>query len=124
MMLAIDELFTHLQRSAFRRRFHLRKKERLYLEKKGIETILSHGNDFVRQRLAEVDPAHDGRQTPMGNHPFFVAQHATATCCRGCLQKWHGIPEGRSLNEKEIDYILKVNAAWLQRQTGDASTHG
>jgi hypothetical protein len=56
----------------------------------------------------------------MGKHPFFVAQHATATCCRGCLKKWHGIPCGRPLTQEEIDYILDVNAAWLRRQMGES----
>jgi hypothetical protein len=33
----------------------------------------------------------------MRGHPVFIAQHATATCCRGCLAKWHDIPAGRAL---------------------------
>ena len=57
------------------------------------------------QALANAKPAdipNDGRQTPMRNHPVFVAQHATATCCRGCLARWHGIPPGRELTADDI----------------------
>jgi hypothetical protein len=46
----------------------------------------------------------DGKQTPMRGHPVFIAQHATATCCRGCLEKWHAIPHGRALSEQEQRY--------------------
>ncbi|MBN2217771.1 MAG: DUF4186 family protein [Pirellulales bacterium] len=52
----------------------------------------------------------------MRGHPIFVAQHATATCCRGCLARWHGISKGCPLSEAEIDYVLDVLRRWLERQ--------
>ncbi|ABA88949.1 hypothetical protein Pcar_1706 [Syntrophotalea carbinolica DSM 2380] len=115
-MLSSEELFRRLKRSRFRSRFFLREQEMNYLQKKGLETILSHGRDFVHARLAPARPDNDGRQTPMRNHPFFVAQHATATCCRGCLEKWHAIACGRELTEQEVEYIVSVNGTWLRRQ--------
>ncbi|MEU6081408.1 DUF4186 family protein [Streptomyces sp. NPDC047108] len=45
--------------------------------------------------MAPAEPYKDGRQTPYRGHPVFVAQHATATCCRGCPQRCHHIPQGR-----------------------------
>ena len=42
----------------------------------------------------------------MRGHPVFIAQHATATCCRGCISKWHGIEKGRALGEAEVDFIV------------------
>jgi len=39
---------------------------------------------------------------------IIIAQHATATCCRGFLQKWHGISKGRELREDEKRYVLGV----------------
>lgn len=115
-MLPSEELFQRLQRSRFRSRFFLREREMSYLQKNGLETILCHGRDFVRARLLPARPDNDGRQTPMRNHPFFVAQHATATCCRGCLEKWHAIACGRELTEQEVEYIVSVNGIWLRRQ--------
>ncbi len=112
----IDELFEALGRSGFRSRFRLGAKEAAYLRQRGIETILTHARQFVESRLADAEPANDGRQTPMRNHPVFIAQHATATCCRGCLAKWHGIAQGRPLSADEIDYIVRVIELWLRRQ--------
>ncbi len=112
----MGELFAALGRSGFRSRFHLNNKEATYLQQKGMEMIRKHARDFITARLADANPTNDGRQTPMKNHPVFVAQHATATCCRSCLQKWHGIPKGRPLSEQEIDYVLDVIARWLDRQ--------
>lgn len=85
-----DQVFERLARSAFRQRFRLRGAEREYLQRKGLETVMSHGEKFITERLAPANPANDGKQTPLRNHPIFVAQHATATCCRGCLEKRHG----------------------------------
>lgn len=108
-----DEVFAELARSDFRRRFRLRGKELEYLRGKGLPVILRHAADFIEKRLAPAEPPNDGRQTPMRNHPAFVAQHATATCCRGCLQKWHRIPKGRPLGEEEKRYVLSVLERWL-----------
>lgn len=112
----IDELFSALGRSRFRSRVALRTREAAYLHEKGLETVLEHARDFVVKRLADAEPANDGRQTPMKNHPAFIAQHATATCCRGCLQKWHGIAKGRELTVEEIDYVVEVIRHWLMQQ--------
>jgi len=52
----------------------------------------------------------------MRRHPIFVAQHATATCCRGCISKWHGIEKGRELNEVETDFIVALIMGWIEKQ--------
>jgi hypothetical protein len=109
----LDELFSALMRSKFRGRFRLGPKERAYLAEKTLPVILEHGRRFVQQRLAPAAPTNDGRQTPMRGHPIFIAQHATATCCRGCLEKWHRIARGQSLTAEQIDYVLGVLAQWL-----------
>jgi hypothetical protein len=112
----MDELFSALRRSKFRSRFRLAGKEAEYLRDKGLATILQHARDFITKRLAVANPANDGKQTPMRNHPVFIAQHATGTCCRGCLAKWHGIPKGRPLTQEQIDYIVEVLRRWLAGQ--------
>jgi hypothetical protein len=113
----IDELFARLRKSKFRSRFRLSGKDAQYLKDKGITTILEHARDFVTERLAQAEPANDGRQTPMKNHPVFVAQHATGTCCRGCLEKWHRIPKGKPLTAEQIDYIVEVLERWLTEKS-------
>ena len=113
----LDTVFRRLGRSRFRSGFKLDSKEALYLEQKGLPTVLSHGRDFLEKRLVPALPANDGKQTPWGGHPVFRAQHATATCCRGCLLKWHGIPKKKKLTEQELDYILRVIERWLSTQS-------
>ena len=111
-----DELFAALGRSSFRRRFRLGVKERRYLEEKGLPRVLAHAREFLADRLAPALPKNDGRQTPMRGHPAFIAQHATATCCRGCLAKWHSIPKGAELTPEQLSYIVSVLETWLTKQ--------
>jgi predicted Fe-S protein YdhL (DUF1289 family) len=112
----LDELFGALAASQFRRRFRLRGAELEYLRRKGLPTVMTHAAEFIEKRLAPAAPPNDGKQTPMRHHPVFIAQHATAACCRGCLQKWHAIPKGRVLETAEKRYILEVIETWLARE--------
>ena len=112
----LEELFTKLAGSKFRNSFKLKTKELRYLREKGFDTIKKHAYEFVTARLALAIPENDGKQTPMKNHPVFIAQHATATCCRGCLQKWHGIKKGNKLTTKQIIYIVSVIMHWLHNE--------
>jgi hypothetical protein len=109
----LDDVFARLAGSPFRRRFRLGPKERDYLAAKGMETILLHARDLIERRLAPAEPANDGKQTPMRGHPVFIAQHATATCCRSCLAKWHGIAAGRALEPREQEHVVASIERWL-----------
>jgi hypothetical protein len=116
MMRNLDLVFSRLAGSAFRSRFKLGEKERAYLAERGLRTVLDHARDFIAKRLATAEPANDGKQTPMRGHPVFIAQHATATCCRSCLVRWHGIATGRALAEAEQEHVLSAIARWLEAQ--------
>jgi exodeoxyribonuclease V alpha subunit len=109
-------LWSRLSQSKFRSSFSLKANDRHYVLEKGIDTVCEHARDFVRKRLAPAQIPNDGKQTPMRGHPVFVAQHATATCCRGCLEKWHHIPKGRELTHGEQEYIVKVLMEWIERE--------
>ena len=112
----LNEVFAALAKSDFRRRFHLRGKELDYLRRKGLPVVMEHAADFIEKRLSPAFPTNDGKQTPMRHHPVFIAQHATATCCRGCLAKWHGIEKGRVLEREEKEYVLEVLKTWLAHE--------
>ena len=112
-MATVEQALARLQRSAFRAKFHLSEQDRQYIADKGMETIQRHAADFIRTRLAPASIPNDGKQTPMRGHPVFIAQHATATCCRGCLAKWHDIPAGRELTDREQHYVVQVIHRWL-----------
>jgi hypothetical protein len=116
----VQEVLASLRKSEFRRSMQLRRKELDYLKTKGMETVLRHATDFIEKRLAPAEPVNDGKQTPWRNHPVFVAQHATATCCRGCLQKWHAIPKGRELTAEEKRYVVEVIGQWLSQYVVEA----
>lgn len=111
-----EELFLRLSKSSFRSRFSLSPSMKQYVLEKGEEVIRRHARDFVGTRLAPAQPEHDGKQTPMKGHPVFLAQHATGTCCRGCLEKWYQIPKGRPLTEWEQERIVDILMDWIHRQ--------
>lgn len=114
-MLEVNIMLDKLQKSRFRSSFKLKEKEKLYVKEKGLETIKEHAYDFINKRLAPSFILNDGKQTPMKGHPVFIAQHATATCCRNCLYKWYKIPKNRQLSEKEVDYIVNIIMEWIKR---------
>lgn len=110
------EAFDRLERSAFRRRFRLTEALKRYTAAKGLPEIRRHAEEFVRERLAPAYPQNDGRQTPMRDHPVFLAQHATATCCRGCLNRWWHVPMGVPLTAIQQNKIVNLIMAWIIRQ--------
>ena len=112
----INNKLDELSRSKFRSSFHLRKYMIKYIDDKGMDTVLKHAYDFINKNLKPADIPNDGKQTPMKGHPVFIARHATATCCRGCLEKWHGISKGKELNNNEINYVVSLIMEWIRRE--------
>lgn len=111
----IDYLFIRLSKSNFRSRFHLKEKDTEYVREKGIDEIMDHAYSFIDKRLSFLNE-NDGKQTPMRGHPVFIAQHATATCCRGCTQKWHNIKKEKELSEEEKEYLVNVIMKWINKE--------
>ena len=120
-MQTIAQALDNLKQSRFRASFHLGTRELSYMEKQGQEVIRSHCEDFIRQRLAPAYPYNDGKQTPMKGHPVFIAQHACACCCRGCLEKWYRIPQGRKLTESQQRKIVNLLMAWIEQEMNTKS---
>ena len=112
----LSDLFDRLSKSNFRSRFFLTPKDKEYVIEKGLKTIQKHAEEFVAKRLAPANIPNDGKQTPMRGHPVFLAQHATACCCRKCFFKWHHIPAGRELTREEQHYVVSVLMTWIEKQ--------
>ena len=112
----IENILNSLEKSKFRSSFKLGLKDIEYIEQKGMDTIVSHAKDFVASRLADISKFKDGKQTPTHGHPVFIAQHATATCCRECLSKWHHIEHSHVLTNEEQEYVVSVIIAWIKLQ--------
>ena len=102
------QLFERLGKSKFRSSFHLKQKDLEYIQQKGMDVIREHAREFIAKREAPAVIPNDGRQTPMKGHPVFIAQHATATCCRECIRKWHKMQQGRELSQVQQEYLVDV----------------
>ena len=105
------QLFERLYNSKFRSSFHLKQKDIDYINEKGLDTIRQHAKDFIAKREAPAYIVNDGKQTPMRGHPVFIAQHATATCCRECIRKWHKMQPGKGLSQvqqADLDAFKKM----------------
>lgn len=114
----MDEyIFSRLAKSKFRSSFHLKDADREYISNKCIDKIQSHAIDFIKKKLSNPSKVNDGKQTPMRGHPVFIAQHATATCCRGCIYKWYGIEPTHILTDSERERILSVIMRWITNET-------
>lgn len=111
-----EEALEKLSKSKFRSSFHLTKKLRDYTEEKGMETIKSHAKELIHARLSPAYIPNDGKQTPMRGHPVFIAQHATATCCRGCLNQWYRVREGVELTAAQEEKIVNLIMAWIEKE--------
>ena len=115
-MQTIDEALNKLKKSKFRSKFHLSDSDKKYIDDKGLEVIRRHAEDFIAQRLAPDNIPNDGKQTPMRGHPVFIAQHACACCCRGCLSKWYRVNPNKQLSPTEQEKIVNLIMTWIERE--------
>ena len=113
------QLFERLGNLKFRSSFHLKEKDKEYVREKGLETIRQHAMDFIAKREASAVIPNDGKQTPMRGHPVFIAQHATATCCRECIRKWHKMQTGRELSQIQQEYLVDVIMTWIEKEMNE-----
>ena len=113
----IDQLLSGLAKTKFRGSFHLNEKMKNYVKEKGIAKIESDTYEIIKKRIAIANPKNDGKQTPMKQvHPVFIAQHATGTCCRKCIDKIHHIAKDKELTSDEIKYLTEIIENWILRE--------
>ena len=112
----INNKLEELKKSKFRSSFHLRKYMIKYIDDKGLEKVKEHAYDFINKNLKPAIIPNDGKQTPMKGHPVFIARHATATCCRGCLEKWHHIKKGIELTDNQVNYVVELIMEWIKEE--------
>ena len=112
----IDNILLKLSKSKFRSSFKLNEENIKYCKKVGLGKIKEHAYTFIDERLDKGYIENDGKQTPMKGHPVFIAQHATATCCRTCMEKWHNIKKGKELSQNEKNYIVYLILYWIMKE--------
>ena len=97
----------------------MKQKDIDYINEKDLDVIRQHAQDFIAKRET---PAYipNGKQTPTKGHPVFIAQHATATCCRECIRKWHKMQPGRELSQVQQDYLVDVIMTWIEKELARA----
>ena len=121
-MQTVEQALSKLNKSTFRSGFSLNNKDIEYIKEKGMETIRFHACEFVKTKLAPAFPYKDGKQTPTHGHPVFKAMHATACCCRGCLNKWYNVPKGVELTETQQEKIVNLLMAWIESRMSQAES--
>lgn len=95
-----------------------------YAIRKGRVGMLAAADNRIRHAIGPAEPAYDGRQTAMSGNPLFYAQHATATCCRKCVEYWHGIAQGKALTEEEISYCTGLVNKFIAERLPELTEHG
>ena len=90
-----------------------------HARKKGLVAILDHVPKRLMQSIGKATPFRDGTQTPFTGRAEYYAQHATATCCRKCVEDWHDIPRGRALTDEELAYLSSLAVLYLKERLAD-----
>jgi hypothetical protein len=90
-----------------------------HAQRKGRDALKEAARDRLSKYLAVAEPPRDGYQTPLEGNAIYYAQHATATCCRTCLEYWHDIPKGRHLTPEEFDYCVTLVYLFLDEKLPD-----
>ena len=111
-----NNVINKLQKSKFRSSFKLKQKDIDYINEKGMSMIKRHAVDFINQKLAPANPENDGKQTPMKGHPVFIAMHACACCCRGCLNRWYHVEKGVPLTDVQQEKIVNLLMLWIENE--------
>lgn len=95
-----------------------------HARRKGKEGLRSATAKRIRQSVGKEKPFRDGQQTPFTGNIIYYAQHATASCCRKCMEYWHGIPMGRALSDAEVEYLTKLALLFIEERLPDLPEEG
>lgn len=76
-----------------------------------------HAKKVLKSKIGSSHNVWDGRQTPMtGNEIVNYAQHATATCCRKCLEYWHNIKKEQDLTEEQLEFCTDLVMLYIEER--------
>jgi hypothetical protein len=94
-----------------------------YARRKGRVNLQETVTHQLKQAIGSPEHPRQGRQTPRENSPkataIHYAQHATATCCRACLEEWHGIQNGLDLTDEQLEYLTELVMIYIQSKVLD-----
>jgi len=97
-----------------------------YAKRKGLSGLESAARSRLRNSVGSGNNPYDGRQTPMdgSGNPIHYGQHATASCCRKCMEYWHDIPTTMTLTEDQIDYLSELVMLYIKDRMPDLGYEG
>jgi len=93
----------------------------IYARRHGRMGLLVAARKRIASSVGKAAGAWDGRQTPWEDKANVLqyAQHATATCCRKCLEVWHGIPRGEALSARDAEYFAQLLLRFVEFRIPD-----
>ncbi len=95
-----------------------------YAKRKGLIKLDVAVEKRIRNSIASANPFRDGWQTPWEGNIIYYAQHATACCCRKCIEYWHNIPMGIELTEEQIKYFKELAMLYIKERVTDLTISG
>ncbi len=97
-----------------------------YARRKGKKGMKEAVRKRIESSVGPEQPYRDGTQTKMQDcgNPIHYAQHATASCCRTCIEYWHGIPKGRELSGEEVEYLSQLVILYVNERLPFLSENG
>ena len=96
-----------------------------HASKKGMDALREGAVHRLRKYVGRPrsELSRDGMQTPFSGNVIYYAQHATATCCRKCIEAWHGIGRECHLTEEEIAYFAELMMHYIETRLAEPSAH-
>lgn len=117
----IDYTFSALKYELFRHyMWHVEIEQQMvnYACSKGKQGLREASEKQIWRLVGPAQPFRDGIQTPRETSKsvniIHFAQHGTASCCRKCIEYWHGIPQGRELTIEELTYLSKLAMRYIE----------
>lgn len=113
---SVDDIFDQLQRELIRHVFFtapLDETARRNIREVGVTAVRAGVKEHLRKKIGPAKIFRDGTQTPKKDSVIHFAQHATATCCRKCLDYWYDIPQKRDLTEEELGFCEGLIHAYM-----------
>jgi hypothetical protein len=126
----IDHTFEALRTELIRHAYWnvvINEKATAHARKRGKIQMLQLIRNQLKRLIGNAQPFNDGRQTSTdldSSSAIPFGQHATGTCCRRCLEYWHGIERGRELTPDELDYCAALVLRYIQMRIPDITENG
>jgi hypothetical protein len=118
----VKGVFAELQHELIRHVFFhadFDKKSREEANGLGLAGLKAKVRPHLLKKVGQKKIWRDGTQTPKKDSAIHFAQHATATCCRKCMEYWHGIERDRDLTPAELTYAEGLVCSYLDLRARD-----